>query len=297
MQYQDGQRLRRERGPGEDFLQLFTTSDGARIAYEDQGRGRPLLLLHGLMANRSFFDSQRPLADAFRLIAVDLRGHGDSGGSAEAPTIRRLADDVAELSDHLGLEDAIGLGWSLGASVLWHVLTGPAGARFGAAIVIDMTPRVLNDGAWSLGLSSEVCKDRALAIEEDFPAFAASAGGAIFAQPLDGRRRELAAWAAGEFAQNDPAVTASLWSSLVAEDARPLLGRIRQPTLVVHGANSHLYGSDTADHLVEALPNAEAVQFESSGHSPHLEQPDLFNTIVRQFAAKLPRVHETQAVN
>lgn len=297
MQYRGGQRLRRERGPGEEILQLFTTSDGAPIAYGDRGRGRPLLLLHGLMANRGFFHGQNPLADAFRLIAVDLRGHGDSGGSAEAPTIRRLADDIAELSDHLGLEDAIGLGWSLGASVLWHVLTGPAGRRFGAAIVIDMTPRVLNDGAWSLGLSSEVCQDRALAIEEDFPAFAASAGGAIFAQPLDARRRELAAWAAGEFAQNDPAVTASLWSSLVEEDARPLLGRIRQPTLVVHGANSHLYGSDTADHLVEALPNAEAVQFESSGHSPHLEQPDLFNITVRQFAARLPRVHETQAIN
>lgn len=254
------------------------------------------MLLHGLMANRSFFRSQRPLADAFRLIAVDLRGHGDSGTSAEAPTIRRLSDDVAELSDHLGLEDAIGLGWSLGASLLWHLLTGPAGRRFAAAVVVDMTPRVLNDGAWSLGLSSEVCQARAQAIDEDFSGFAASAGGAIFAQPLDERRRELAAWAAGEFARNDPAVTASLWSSLVQEDARLLLGRIRQPTLVVHGANSHLYGSDTADHLVEALPDAEAVQFESSGHSPHLEQPDLFNVTLRQFAAKLPRVREPQAI-
>jgi pimeloyl-ACP methyl ester carboxylesterase len=249
------------------------------------------------MANRSFFHAQRPLADSFRLIAVDLRGHGDSGGSAEAPTIRRLADDVAELSAHLGLEDAIGLGWSLGASVLWHLLTGPAGRRFSAAIVVDMTPRVMNDDAWSLGLSSEVCEARARAIDEDFPGFAASAGPAIFAQPLDDERRELAAWAADEFARNDPAVTASLWSSLVDEDARHLLGRIRQPTLVVHGANSHLYGSDTADHLVAALPDAEAVQFESSGHSPHLEQPDLFNRTVRQFAAKLPRVREPQAIN
>ncbi len=248
------------------------------------------------MANRGFFRSQQPLADSFRLIAVDLRGHGDSGTSAEAPTIRRLADDVAELSEHLGLEDSIGLGWSLGASVLWHVLAGPAGQRFAAAIVVDMTPRVLNDGAWSLGLSRDVCQARALAIDEDFPGFAASAGPAIFAQPLDEERRKLAAWAADEFAQNDPSVTASLWSSLVEEDARPLLGRIRQPTLVVHGANSHLYGSDTADHLVAALPNAVAVQFESSGHSPHLEQPDLFNLTLRQFAAKLPRVREPQAI-
>ena len=249
------------------------------------------------MANRGFFRSQRPLADDFRLIAIDLRGHGDSGGGREAPTIRRLADDVTELCDSLGLEQVIGLGWSMGASVLWHVLAGPGGRRFAAAVVVDMTPRVLNDGSWSLGLSSEVCEARAEAIEEDFPGFTASAGGAIFAQPLDERRRELAAWASSEFARNDPAVIAALWTSLVEEDASPLLGRIRQPTLVVHGANSHLYGSDTADHLVAALPNAESVQFESSGHSPHLEQPDLFNLTLRQFAAKLPRVREPQALN
>ncbi len=249
------------------------------------------------MANRGFFHRQSPLTDDFRLIAVDLRGHGDSGVGAEPATIRRLADDVAELSGHLGLEEAIGLGWSLGASVLWHVLAGPAGRRFAAAIVVDMTPRVLNEGAWSLGLSGEVCEARASAIDEDYPGFTASAGAAIFAQPLDERRRDMAAWAAAEFARNDPSVTASLWSSLVAEDARPLLGRIRQPTLVVHGANSHLYGSDTADHLVEALPDAESVQFESSGHSPHLEQPDLFNRTLRQFAAKLPRVREPQAID
>jgi pimeloyl-ACP methyl ester carboxylesterase len=255
------------------------------------------VLIHGLMANRGFFHAQRPVADTFRLIAIDLRGHGDSGGGADAPTIRRLAADVAELSDHLGLEEAIGLGWSLGATVLWHVLAGPAERRFAAAVVIDMTPRVLNDGAWSLGLSREVCQDRARAIDEDYAGFTASAGGAIFAQPLDERRRQLAAWAAAEFAHTDPAVTASLWSSLVEEDARPLLGRIRQPTLVVHGANSHLYGSDTADHLVAALPDAVSVQFESSGHSPHLEQPDLFNLNLRQFAAKLPRVREPQAIN
>jgi pimeloyl-[acyl-carrier protein] methyl ester esterase len=289
-----GRDSKRSVAAGEEFLQIFTTSDGARIAYEEKGKGRPLVLLHGLMANRSFFRAQDPLADEFRLISADLRGHGDSGGTGEEPTIKRLAEDVAELADHLDLEGAIGLGWSLGASVLWHVLTGRARDRFAAAIVVDMTPRVLNDGAWSLGLSREVCEARAAAIVEDYEGFTTSAGAAIFAQPLGRERRALADWAAAEFARNDPAVTASLWSSLVGEDARALLGRIRQPTLVVHGANSHLYGSDTADHLVAALPNAEAVQFERSGHSPHLEQPDLFNRNIRQFAAKLPRVRETQ---
>lgn len=249
------------------------------------------------MANSSFFREQRELAESFRLISIDLRGHGESGTGAEPPTIARLAADVAELADRLDLEGAIGLGWSLGATILWHVLGGSAGRRFAAAVVIDMTPRVLNDRDWTLGLSSEICEARAQAIQEDYAGFTAGAGAAIFAQPLADEMRPLAAWAAEEFGRNDPAVTAALWDSLVAEDARPLLARINQPTLVVHGANSHLYGSDTADHLVEALPNAVAVQFERSGHSPHLEQPELFNRTLTEFAAKLPRVRETQTTN
>ena len=246
------------------------------------------------MANRLFFREQRPLAADFRLIAIDLRGHGESSSGGDAPTIARLAEDVAQLADHLDLENAIGLGWSLGATVLWHLLTGPAAHRFAAAVVVDMTPRVLNDGAWSLGLSREVCEGRAAAIAEDYAGFTASAGAAIFAQPPDERSGALAAWAAAEFARTDSATTAALWASLVEEDARPLLGHIAQPTLVVHGANSHLYGSDTADHLVVALPDARAVQFDRSGHSPHIEQPELFNRTIRQFAATLPRVREPQ---
>ena len=279
-------------------MQVFTASDGARIAYRDSGRGTPLVLLHGLMAHAGFFEGQEALAEQFRIIAIDLRGHGASAAEEGAPpAVERMAADVAELAAALDLQGAIGVGWSLGATILWHVLAGPAGDRFAAAVVIDMTPRVLNDRDWTLGLSSEICEARALAIEEDYAGFTASAGAAIFAQPLDEKMRPLAAWAAGEFGRNDPAVTAALWDSLVAEDARPLLARIEQPTLVVHGANSHLYGSDTADHLVEALPNATAVQFERSGHSPHLEQPELFNRTLTEFAAKLPRVRETQTTN
>jgi pimeloyl-ACP methyl ester carboxylesterase len=64
--------------------------------------------------------------------------------------------------------------------------------------------------------------------------------------------------------------------------------------LIVHGAHSHLYGSDTADHLAAALPNATSVQFERSGHSPHIEEPELFNQTLRDFAATLPRVRDTE---
>jgi pimeloyl-ACP methyl ester carboxylesterase len=270
-------------------LRHFTASDGARIAYSDEGHGRPILLLHGLMADSSFFERQRELAGAFRVIAVDLRGHGRSPAGPVPPTIGLLADDIAGLARELDLQGAVGIGWSLGAAVLWRVLSGPGSPRFAGAVVVDMTPRVLNDDDWDLGLSRETCETRSRAIRDDFPAFAAAAGQAIFAAPCAEADR-----AACAFAANDPAAIGALWESLVEEDFRPLLASIRQPTLVVHGARSHLYGADTAGHLVEALPNARAVAFDSSGHAPHLEQPRLFNDTLRDFAAMLPPVRQSR---
>ena len=72
----------------------------------------------------------------------------------------------------------------MGATILWHVLSGPAAARFAGAVVVDMTARVKNDEEWDLGLSPEACEARSLAIRDDFESFAANAGEAIFAQPL-----------------------------------------------------------------------------------------------------------------
>lgn len=278
-------------------MDFFTTSDGTRIAYRDEGRGRPLVLLHGLMAHGGFFRAQAPLEDEFRLVAPDLRGHGASEAGA-APTVERAAADVAELAAALDLKDAIGVGWSLGATVLWHVLAGPAGDRFAGAVVVDMTARVLNDEQWGLGLSPEACEARSAAIRDDFERFAIDAGQAIFAQPVDGGTRTLADWASFEFARNDPDAIAALWASLVRQDVRSLLHAIRHPTLVVHGGRSSLYGDDTADHLVAALPEARSIRFDSSGHAPHLEQPDLFNATIRDFADRLSRgraMHATEA--
>jgi pimeloyl-ACP methyl ester carboxylesterase len=251
------------------------------------------------MAHGGFFREQDALADRFRLIRIDLRGHGASSGPGGEATVEQIAGDVAELAEALDLQGAIGVGWSLGATILWHVLTGSAAGRFAGAVVIDMTARVLNDEQWDLGLSAEACAARSAAIRDDFERFAFDAGQGIFALPVGNgaigaargvardRIHELADWASFEFARNDPATIASLWASLVRQDARALLERISHPTLVIHGAQSRLYGEDTADHLVAALPDARAVRFDRSGHAPHLEQPELFNATLTDFADRL----------
>ena len=266
-------------------MQHFTASDGARIAFQDRGSGRPLVLLHGLMAHSGFFAPQHELAADFRLISIDLRGHGESDG--QTATIEQLAWDVETLLRLLSAEEAIGIGWSLGAAILWQMLAGPSAPRFSGAVIVDMTPRVLNQNGWDLGLPSEMVEARRIAIRQDFRAMAAAAGQAMFAQPIRDDLQATADWASAEFAHNDPAAIGQLWDSLVAKDYRPALAAMHQPTLVIHGAHSQLYGPGTATYLVAALPDARAVRFDRSGHAPHLEQPQLFNRTIRNFAAGL----------
>jgi pimeloyl-ACP methyl ester carboxylesterase len=278
-------------------LNFFTASDGARIAYRDEGAGTPLVLLHGLMAHGGFFRAQADLAADFRVIAIDLRGHGASARPGELPTVEQLAADVSALAEALDLHGAIGIGWSLGATVLWHVLSGPAASRFAGSVVVDMTARVRNDAEWDLGLSPEACEARSIAIRDDFTSFAASAGQGIFAQPVAADRQGDADWASAEFARNDAAAMGSVWASLIRQDVRALLEKIDHPTLIVHGGRSGLYGDDTADHLVAALPDARAVRFDRSGHAPHLEEPALFNQTLRNFAARLSRARTDQEID
>ena len=277
-------------------MRQFTASDGARIAYRDEGEGRPLVLLHGLLAHGGFFRNQSPLAANHRLIAIDLRGHGQSPADGKPPSVERIAADVGELVAGLDLKEAIGVGWSLGATVLWHVLGGPEADRFAGAVIVDMTARVLNDDLWDLGLTPEACAARTAAIRDDFVAFAENAGQAIFAQPVRPELQALADWSSAEFALNDPASMAAVWASLLDQDMRGSLGGIRQPTLIVHGGQSQLYTAATAAHLAETLPQARISRFANSGHAPHLEEPEAFNALVSDFVGRLSRADLSQPV-
>jgi 3-oxoadipate enol-lactonase len=92
--------------------------NGIIMAYEDQGNGDPLVLLHGLCGSSKYWDNVIPLLSAhYRVIATDLRGHGQSGVSSEPYTMELMASDIVELMEKLDISKAILLGHSLGGYV------------------------------------------------------------------------------------------------------------------------------------------------------------------------------------
>jgi 3-oxoadipate enol-lactonase len=88
------------------------------LAYEDQGSGEPLVLLHGLCGSANYWDKVLPqLSEQYRVIAPDLRGHGQSGISDEPYPMELMAHDIAELLEKLHIPQAILFGHSLGGYV------------------------------------------------------------------------------------------------------------------------------------------------------------------------------------
>ena len=100
----------------------YADVNGINLYYETQGTGLPLILLHGGLGSGEMFGPLLPtLAAGHRVITVDLQGHGRTADIDRPFDLGAMADDVAALIRHLGLEKVDVMGYSLGGGVAWHV--------------------------------------------------------------------------------------------------------------------------------------------------------------------------------
>jgi pimeloyl-ACP methyl ester carboxylesterase len=96
----------------------YAKVNGINLYYETHGTGRPLILLHGGLGSGEMFGPILPtLSEQHQVIAVDLQGHGRTADIARPIDIRLMADDIAALIDHLGLDQPDLVGYSLGGGV------------------------------------------------------------------------------------------------------------------------------------------------------------------------------------
>lgn len=262
----------------------FRASDGVRIAYRDEGAGRPLLFIPGLTADAATFDAQAAFAPTCRVLRIDVRGHGESEPDRSA-TLARAGQDIAELIARLDLDGIVGIGWSLGAMLLWSLLANESAARFAGGISIDMAPKVANDDDWALGLRDP--ERRTSPPGEDWPDRSRRMAQLIVADPAN---EAVVDAIEASMLRSDPDTVAALNASMMREDSRPLLPRIAAPMIVSHGALSPYYAAATSAWIAHQLGDARVVTFRRSGHAPHMEEPEAFNAML---AGLLDRLSST----
>ena len=131
----------------------ITTKDGTHIFYKDWGSGQPIVFHHGWPLSSDDWDGQMLffLAQGYRVIAHDRRGHGRSSQSAKGHEMNTYAADVAELAAHLDLRDAIHVGHSTGGGEVTRYVARHGAGRVAKAVLIGAVPPVMVKSAKNPG--------------------------------------------------------------------------------------------------------------------------------------------------
>jgi pimeloyl-ACP methyl ester carboxylesterase len=126
------------------------TSDGVTLRYEEAGSGRPLVLVPGWSQTAAQFKHQLTgLSDRYRVIALDLRGHGNSDRPAHGYRISRFAKDLHDALVALDLTGVNLLSHSMGCSVVWCYWDLFGSGRLSKLIFVDQSPFLTANPSWS----------------------------------------------------------------------------------------------------------------------------------------------------
>uniref|UniRef100_A0A7C3UYU5 Alpha/beta fold hydrolase n=1 Tax=Desulfobacca acetoxidans TaxID=60893 RepID=A0A7C3UYU5_9BACT len=247
------------------------------LSYYDHGGGETLVLVHGLGGDAAGWRQQiAVLSDSWRVVAMDLRGHGGSGyRPEEAITLRAFADDLAALLRSLGVEQAHFCGSSLGGMIVLELwVRFPALLK--SLILADTTaffppPQMLADflrlfdqvdlAAWAGFMAPRLLGPKASAsLEEEMRRTMAATSRAVYRQGL------VAAFQA---------------------DYRWMLPLVDIPTLIVVGEEDQATPIGYARFLASRIKGSALRLVRAAAHLPHRENPEEFNRILKEHLERI----------
>ena len=261
-------------------------SGGVNLAVYETGKanGPSIVFIHGFSGNYLTWERQfsGPLAENFRLVAFDLRGHGASDKPLEAVRYTNSelwAEDLAAVIRTKNLSRPVLVGWSYGGFVIADYIRKVGDSNIGGVVFLGVstklgtpdTPEFLTPEVLALFpavLSADVAKSiegtRALT--------------RMFGNPLRDDTWEIAF---GSAMMVPPEVRAAMFTRVLDND--DVLAGIRVPTVAMHGTGDRIVRVNAARHTVQKVPNAKLLLYDGVGHAPHLEIPDRVSRDLAEF--------------
>ena len=269
---------------------------GVNLHYLDWGSPDkpPMLCVHGAAQNAHMWDfTALAFCDRYHVVAMDQRGHGDSGWAPDGNYDRAAyVTDIAQLIDNLGMDTLVLVGLSLGGSnSVAYAAANPLRVR--ALVVVDVGPEPSSGGEQAV--NNFVTLPDVLDSYEDFvqrvieysplrPEWQIRSSLKYSIRQLpDGRwtwkydpaLRDSARRAQRAAARSDPASRWELWE------------RVQCPTLIVRGEHSRMLSRDVADRMVERNRNSRLVEVPNAGHRVPGDNPTGFEEALRTFLAQV----------
>jgi non-heme chloroperoxidase len=265
---------------------------GLRLHVREWGKadGPPILFIHAWSQNHLCWAKQyeSALADEFRLVAYDLRGHGLSEAPLEPEhytNAKLWADDVAAIIDELGLDRTVLVGWSYGSFVICDYVRAYGQDRVAAIDFVGGGVK-LGETAFGTLIGPGFLDHFVGATAHDLPTNIQAMRSfvrACLAKPVSDDDLETAVcW--------NVLVPAQIRANLAARaiDCDDVLRSLEVPLLVTQGRADTVVLPAMAEHVLATCPTAEASWYDGVGHVPHLEEPERFN---RELAELSRRVH------
>lgn len=270
----------------------FRTSDDAELSYISAGRGRAIVLIHGWSQSAEQFKYQLlAFAERYRVVAIDLRGHGESEKVSYGYRISRLSKDIQELIGALQLEKPHLLGHSMGCSVIWSYLDLFGSDEIDRLILVDQSPLHTSRSHWhnqeleesGATVTCEQLNAAVRALESDeAEEFTRNSLAAMVTAAMTNEQFE---WMVQCNLRCPRSIAATLLYNQFHMDWRDQIVRIRKPTLIIGGRKSYIPWKSQV-WINQSIPGSELEIFEEAeggGHFMFIENPEKFNRRVLQF--------------
>jgi len=253
--------------------------NGVDLAYTDQGQGTPIVFVHGFPFSRVMWDPQvKVLSGQFRVITLDLRGHGESDAPLWLYTMDQFADDIKGLLDHLSIQKAVLAGFSMGGYVVFAFYRKYAD-RVKGLVLADTRPQPDSAegrvGRFKMAQTAQ--KDGAGAIADVMlPKLLSPAS-------VQGRSELVQTVRTMMTTTKVPGIAGDLMAMAERPDSVPTLKQIACPTLVIVGELDGLTTPVDARHMADGIRGARLETIPGAAHLSNMEQPEAFNRAVTSF--------------
>ena len=253
------------------------------LAYSDEGQGAPVIFLHAFPLNRTMWTPQvAGLSDRYRVITIDLRGHGESDAPMWRYTVDQFAEDVNGLLEHLGIAQATFVGLSMGGYILF-ALYRKYHDIFHSLVLADTRATADTPEAKAARFSmAQIAYRRGASSIADLmlPKLLSPASCEHRADLRDHLRTIITG-------NQVSGIVGDLMAMEERPDSTPLLRTLSIPALVIVGDEDLASPPEEVECMANQIPGSTFVRIPQAGHLSNLENPDAFNAALLTFLTSL----------